>query len=94
MHCLTSHCLLTDPHAEDDLQPYVFSSLQAVDKSSPAQPGLTDGLQLLPDGHSSGLAESDPGPMGVPAPQRDPAEEVLPGGQRGVQLFTGGTERA
>lgn len=76
--------LFTGPHAEDDLQPHVFSSLQAVSDSSPAQPGLTDGLQLLPDRHTPGLAQSDPGPVGLPAPQRDPAQEVLPGGQRRV----------
>lgn len=76
--------LFTDPRAEDDLQPHVLSSLQAVSDSSPAQPGLTDGLQLLPDRHTPGLAQSDPGPVGLPAPQRDPAQEVLPGGQRRV----------
>lgn len=79
---MTNHCLLTDPHVEDGLQPDVLSSLQTVSECPPAQPGLTDGLQLLPDSHSPGFAESDPGPMGLPAPQRDLAEEVLPGGQR------------
>lgn len=72
--------LFTDPNVEDDLQPHVFSPLQTLSDCSPPQPRLTNGLQLLPDRHSPGLAQSDTGPVGLPAPQRDPPEEVLPGG--------------
>jgi len=44
-------------------------------------------VQFLPDGGALGLAEPDPGPVGLPAAQEDPAPEVLPSSQRRLQVL-------
>lgn len=78
--------LSVDNDVEDDLHQHVIGALQRLPLGH-AKPRPAGDLQCLPDSCALGITKPAPGPLGLPALQEFPPREVLPVGQRHLQVL-------